>query len=249
MLGLALVPDGGRAWPARASARAGSCAWCSSLSPQRPGAHWQSREREAKQTSEGQSTGAAPWENGGAWLSSNLQGTWGGTGLAGVCLALGCPGPRAPDSGLPPTVLVSLQPPAQRPPEPHGGLQRRLPLPARALQPRVRLRRHPVLLALPRGLPRRGNRPRWPEGEWPRPTLALGPGRPQPAAHQHCRGAPQVYRGCSCVPASISAGSGHATEGKCTSACQSKALLLALVFLVILFTFLSSIPALTATLR
>ncbi|XP_046289832.1 solute carrier organic anion transporter family member 4A1 isoform X2 [Marmota monax] len=62
-------------------------------------------------------------------------------------------------------------------------------------------------------------------------------------------GGQKVYRGCSCVPPSVSVEPGHATEGKCPSACPSKPLLLALVFLVILFTFLSSIPALTATLR
>ncbi|KFO37496.1 solute carrier organic anion transporter family member 4A1 isoform X2 [Fukomys damarensis] len=55
----------------------------------------------------------------------------------------------------------------------------------------------------------------------------------------------KVYRGCSCVPTSL----GHATAGKCTSTCQRKPLLLVLVFVVIVFTFLSSIPALTATLR
>nr|XP_027810086.1 solute carrier organic anion transporter family member 4A1 isoform X3 [Marmota flaviventris] len=62
-------------------------------------------------------------------------------------------------------------------------------------------------------------------------------------------GGQKVYRGCSCVPPSVSVEPGHATEGKCPSTCPSKPLLLALVFLVILFTFLSSIPALTATLR
>ncbi|XP_004841073.1 solute carrier organic anion transporter family member 4A1 isoform X3 [Heterocephalus glaber] len=55
----------------------------------------------------------------------------------------------------------------------------------------------------------------------------------------------KVYQGCSCVPASL----GQATAGKCTSTCQRKPLLLVLVFAVIIFTFLSSIPALTATLR
>ncbi|XP_027810086.2 solute carrier organic anion transporter family member 4A1 isoform X2 [Marmota flaviventris] len=62
-------------------------------------------------------------------------------------------------------------------------------------------------------------------------------------------GGQKVYRGCSCVPPSVSVEPGHVTEGKCPSTCPSKPLLLALVFLVILFTFLSSIPALTATLR
>uniref|UniRef100_A0A8D2AQ55 Solute carrier organic anion transporter family member n=1 Tax=Sciurus vulgaris TaxID=55149 RepID=A0A8D2AQ55_SCIVU len=70
-----------------------------------------------------------------------------------------------------------------------------------------------------------------------------------PAATEMSLGGQKVYRGCSCIPPSDSAGAGRATAGKCPSACESKALLLALVFLVILFTFLSSIPALTATLR
>ncbi|XP_037667902.1 solute carrier organic anion transporter family member 4A1 isoform X5 [Choloepus didactylus] len=56
-------------------------------------------------------------------------------------------------------------PPARRPPAADGHLQRRLPLPARALQPRVRLRRHHLPLTLPRGLPCSGHHgPRWPEG-------------------------------------------------------------------------------------
>ncbi|XP_013362967.1 PREDICTED: solute carrier organic anion transporter family member 4A1 [Chinchilla lanigera] len=55
----------------------------------------------------------------------------------------------------------------------------------------------------------------------------------------------KVYQGCSCVPTSLR----NVTAGKCTSACQRKPLLLVLVFVVITFTFLSSIPALTATLR
>uniref|UniRef100_G1RFQ6 Solute carrier organic anion transporter family member n=1 Tax=Nomascus leucogenys TaxID=61853 RepID=G1RFQ6_NOMLE len=38
-------------------------------------------------------------------------------------------------------------------------------------------------------------------------------------------------------------------RGKCTSTCQRKPLLLVFIFVVIFFTFLSSIPALTATLR
>ncbi|XP_047626646.1 solute carrier organic anion transporter family member 4A1 isoform X1 [Phacochoerus africanus] len=59
----------------------------------------------------------------------------------------------------------------------------------------------------------------------------------------------QVYRDCSCVPQNLSSGFGHATAGKCTSTCQRKPLLLVFIFVVIIFTFLSSIPALTATLR
>ncbi|KAM5245927.1 solute carrier organic anion transporter family member 4A1 [Ctenodactylus gundi] len=55
----------------------------------------------------------------------------------------------------------------------------------------------------------------------------------------------KVYQDCSCVPTSF----GNATAGKCTSTCPRKPLLLVLLFVVIIFTFLSSIPALTATLR
>eukprot|EP00069_Balaena_mysticetus_P002772 bmy_16429T0 len=62
-------------------------------------------------------------------------------------------------------------------------------------------------------------------------------------------GGQQVYRDCSCVPQNFSSGFGHATAGKCTSTCQRKPLLLVFIFVVIIFTFLSSIPALTATLR
>ncbi|XP_007653972.1 solute carrier organic anion transporter family member 4A1 isoform X1 [Ornithorhynchus anatinus] len=53
----------------------------------------------------------------------------------------------------------------------------------------------------------------------------------------------KVYRNCSCIP------QGHATAGKCTSSCEKKSLLLLFMFIAIFFTFLSSIPALTATLR
>lgn len=62
-------------------------------------------------------------------------------------------------------------------------------------------------------------------------------------------GGQKVYRGCSCILEKASSGWGNATAGKCASTCQSKPLLLVLVFVVIIFTFLSSIPALTATLR
>ncbi|XP_069892897.1 solute carrier organic anion transporter family member 4A1-like [Dipodomys merriami] len=68
-------------------------------------------------------------------------------------------------------------------------------------------------------------------------------------AHSTGPGGLKVYRDCSCVPSNVSSGFGHATTGKCTSACQRKPLFLVLVFVVIIFTFLSSIPALTATLR
>lgn len=70
-----------------------------------------------------------------------------------------------------------------------------------------------------------------------------------PSGNRRCCCAPQVYRDCSCIPQNFSSGFGHATAGKCTSTCQRKSLLLVFVFVVIIFTFLSSIPALTATLR
>ena len=69
------------------------------------------------------------------------------------------------------------------------------------------------------------------------------------SGNQRCCCAPQVYRDCSCIPQNFSSGFGHATAGKCTSTCQRKPLLLVFIFVVIVFTFLSSIPALTATLR
>ncbi|XP_025720839.1 solute carrier organic anion transporter family member 4A1 isoform X2 [Callorhinus ursinus] len=62
-------------------------------------------------------------------------------------------------------------------------------------------------------------------------------------------GSQKVYQDCSCVPQNFSSGFGHATAGKCTSTCQRKPLLLVFIFVVIIFTFLSSIPALMATLR
>ncbi|XP_003787904.2 solute carrier organic anion transporter family member 4A1 [Otolemur garnettii] len=69
-----------------------------------------------------------------------------------------------------------------------------------------------------------------------------------PAAAETNLGGQKVYQDCSC-PQNFSSGFGHATAGKCTSTCQRKPLLLVFVFVVIFFTFLSSIPALTATLR
>ncbi|KAM9589676.1 solute carrier organic anion transporter family member 4A1 [Trichechus inunguis] len=59
----------------------------------------------------------------------------------------------------------------------------------------------------------------------------------------------KVYQDCSCISQNFSSGFGHATTGKCASACQTKPLLLVFIFVVIIFTFLSSVPALTATLR
>ncbi|NWH15306.1 solute carrier organic anion transporter family member 4A1 isoform X1 [Grus americana] len=58
----------------------------------------------------------------------------------------------------------------------------------------------------------------------------------------------KVYHECSCIE-DILLGSGDAEAGKCTSSCEEKTLLLFFMFVVILFTFLSSIPAVTATLR
>ncbi|XP_073859364.1 solute carrier organic anion transporter family member 4A1 isoform X16 [Macaca fascicularis] len=70
-----------------------------------------------------------------------------------------------------------------------------------------------------------------------------------PAATEMNVDGQKVYRDCSCIPQNVSSGFGHATAGKCTSTCQRKPLLLVFIFVVIFFTFLSSIPALTATLR
>ncbi|XP_019403776.1 PREDICTED: solute carrier organic anion transporter family member 4A1 [Crocodylus porosus] len=58
----------------------------------------------------------------------------------------------------------------------------------------------------------------------------------------------KVYQECSCILDNTT-DVGQATAGKCTSSCQTMPLLMCLMFIVILFTFLSSIPALTATLR
>lgn len=86
----------------------------------------------------------------------------------------------APHPARPHRPLVSRpQPPAPGPPGADRRLQRGLRLPARALQPRVRLRRPHVLLALLRGLPGGGRtRPRRPEGErGRRPACRPRPGR------------------------------------------------------------------------
>ncbi|XP_068768254.1 solute carrier organic anion transporter family member 4A1 [Struthio camelus] len=58
-----------------------------------------------------------------------------------------------------------------------------------------------------------------------------------------------VYGECSCIAQSHLSGPAEAEAGKCTSSCGKRPLLLFFMFIVILFTFLSSIPALTATLR
>ncbi|XP_067410215.1 solute carrier organic anion transporter family member 4A1 [Emydura macquarii macquarii] len=59
----------------------------------------------------------------------------------------------------------------------------------------------------------------------------------------------KVYHECSCILENDPTGLANATPGKCTSSCQKRNLLLIFMFVVILCTFLSSIPALTATLR
>uniref|UniRef100_A0A674HZ93 Solute carrier organic anion transporter family member n=1 Tax=Terrapene triunguis TaxID=2587831 RepID=A0A674HZ93_9SAUR len=57
-----------------------------------------------------------------------------------------------------------------------------------------------------------------------------------------------VYYECSCVLENDPSGFAQAIPGKCTSSCERTVLLL-FMFFVIFFTFLCSIPALTATLR
>ncbi|XP_014001453.1 solute carrier organic anion transporter family member 4A1 [Salmo salar] len=61
----------------------------------------------------------------------------------------------------------------------------------------------------------------------------------------------QVYSGCSCVVGgNVTSGhKGLARDGKCTSSCSHMPAFLTFLFIIISFTFLCSIPALTATLR
>ncbi|XP_040186393.1 solute carrier organic anion transporter family member 4A1 [Rana temporaria] len=59
----------------------------------------------------------------------------------------------------------------------------------------------------------------------------------------------KVYENCSCVASNISVMGAQAVAGKCSSSCKKMSLLLVFTFSIILFTFLCSIPALTATLR
>ncbi|XP_004565556.1 solute carrier organic anion transporter family member 4A1 [Maylandia zebra] len=60
----------------------------------------------------------------------------------------------------------------------------------------------------------------------------------------------QVYSGCSCVVGNVSWDEeGFALAGKCGSSCHHMPAFLSLLFIIISFTFLCSIPALTATLR
>ncbi|KAG7224230.1 hypothetical protein INR49_000473 [Caranx melampygus] len=60
----------------------------------------------------------------------------------------------------------------------------------------------------------------------------------------------QVYSGCRCVVGNVSWGEeGFALAGKCGSSCHHMPAFLSFLFIIISFTFLCSIPALTATLR
>ncbi|XP_056404526.1 solute carrier organic anion transporter family member 4A1 [Hyla sarda] len=59
----------------------------------------------------------------------------------------------------------------------------------------------------------------------------------------------KVYKNCSCIVSNNSMSDAQAILGKCSSSCQKMSLFLVFTFTVILFTFLCSIPALTATLR
>ncbi|KFV62530.1 Solute carrier organic anion transporter family member 4A1, partial [Dryobates pubescens] len=66
---------------------------------------------------------------------------------------------------------------------------------------------------------------------------------------ENLRNGKKVYHECSCIEKTLLPGPGDAEAGKCGSSCAKRPLLLFFMFVVILFTFLSSIPALTATLR
>ncbi|XP_056130821.1 solute carrier organic anion transporter family member 4A1 [Lampris incognitus] len=60
----------------------------------------------------------------------------------------------------------------------------------------------------------------------------------------------QVYSGCTCIVGNVSWGmEGSALAGKCGSTCHHMPAFLSFLFIIISFTFLCSIPALTATLR
>ncbi|KAM3872581.1 solute carrier organic anion transporter family member 4A1 [Diretmus argenteus] len=60
----------------------------------------------------------------------------------------------------------------------------------------------------------------------------------------------QVFSGCSCVVGNMSRGEeGLALAGKCHNSCRHMPAFLSFLFIIISFTFLCSIPALTATLR
>ncbi|TSM04919.1 Solute carrier organic anion transporter family member 4A1 [Bagarius yarrelli] len=60
----------------------------------------------------------------------------------------------------------------------------------------------------------------------------------------------QTFTGCSCILGNVLRGEkGLAAAGKCSSSCNHMPVFLTFLFVTIFFTFLSSIPALTATLR
>ncbi|XP_036447883.1 solute carrier organic anion transporter family member 4A1 [Colossoma macropomum] len=68
--------------------------------------------------------------------------------------------------------------------------------------------------------------------------------------HTHSHGSRQMFTGCSCVFGNVSQGEeGVAVAGKCSSSCNHMPAFLSFLFIIISFTFLCSIPALTATLR
>ncbi|XP_066527532.1 solute carrier organic anion transporter family member 4A1 [Hoplias malabaricus] len=68
--------------------------------------------------------------------------------------------------------------------------------------------------------------------------------------HTLSHGGRQMFTGCSCVLGNVSRGQeGVAVSGKCSSSCNHMPTFLTFLFIVISFTFLCSIPALTATLR
>ncbi|KAG5282741.1 hypothetical protein AALO_G00059430 [Alosa alosa] len=68
--------------------------------------------------------------------------------------------------------------------------------------------------------------------------------------HTHTHNGRQVFSGCGCVVGNVTWGQeGLAVAGKCSSSCHHMPTFLTFLFIVILFTFLCSIPALTATLR
>ncbi|XP_062897306.1 solute carrier organic anion transporter family member 4A1 [Mobula hypostoma] len=62
-------------------------------------------------------------------------------------------------------------------------------------------------------------------------------------------GSRKIYYNCLCVMENHPSGLSFARSGKCTSPCTQMPLFMTFFFFAILFTFLSSIPALTATLR
>ncbi|XP_026862744.2 solute carrier organic anion transporter family member 4A1 [Electrophorus electricus] len=68
--------------------------------------------------------------------------------------------------------------------------------------------------------------------------------------HTHSHSDRQVFTGCTCVVGNVSWGEeGLAVVGKCSASCNHMPAFLSFLFVIISFTFLCSIPALTATLR